>query len=374
MSLKKQRIFTLMICMAVFISAFAGVIVPNADAAADSELRLVCVNDKTPLSGMKWKIYRVGELVNGEYVLSGDFAQYHVDLIDMSKENISAAAQTLESYAIADRKTPTAASVADNDGEVSFKNIESGLYLALGSLYEAGPYYYDPSPILVDVGEKTVTSYDAYPKIERATLTEEVASYTVRKVWLDNDDSYEVRPVYVTVDIYKDEELFKTVTLNEANNWQYRWECENKLTEWLVIEREIPAEYEVRIEYNEKQYLIRNRHNSVENWGDIIQTTTAVTGNPVTTVTTTDEVTGKATGSNPDTDGSITTSYLSTSTSSTSSTKQNSVDITTQKQSGTGGGKLPQTGQLWWPVIPLIFGGALFIAVGLMLRPKKDRK
>ena len=373
MSKNKQKYLTFVMCISVMLAAIVGLIVPNVHAASNGELKLICVNEDIPLSGMQWKIYRVAEITKNGYVLSGDFGRYHVDLIDMSKENISAAAQTLESYAIADKKNPLATASADSSGTVVFQGLKKGLYLALGSLYEAEPFYYDPAPILVEVGDGTES---AYPKISRATLTDEVSSYTVRKVWLDNDDSFEVRPVYVTVDVYKDGELFDTVTLNEENNWQYRWESENKLTEWLVIEREIPTEYEVRIEYNEKQYLIRNRHISVKKWDDVIETTAPISGTTVTTYTTTvtETATGTATGSRPDTDGKITSSSSSVSSTSSTSATKNNVNTTTQKQSASSGGKLPQTGQLWWPIIPLVFGGAILIVLGFILRPKKDNK
>lgn len=43
---------------------------------------------------------------------------------------------------------------------------------------------------------------------------------------------------------------------------------------------------------------------------------------------------------------------------------------------GNGGGysnsgKLPQTGQLWWPVIPLSIGGVLLVGAGLVIRSKR---
>ena len=44
------------------------------------------------------------------------------------------------------------------------------------------------------------------------------------------------------------------------------------------------------------------------------------------------------------------------------------VKPTTPPSSGGGGGKLPQTGQLWWPVPVLVFMGLGCIAVGLIRR------
>ena len=360
MLIKKSKLLMLFVCIITVFSAAFGIMPLYSEAASDSKLKIVCANDEKALVGMNWRIYRVGQVTPKGYVLTGDFGRYHADLIDMSEENISAAAQTLESYAIADRKKPIASGVTDENGELVFDNLKSGLYLALGSLFEAAPYYYDPSPLLIEVGENTEYIYNAYPKIERATLSEELMTYTVRKVWLDNNDSFEARPVYITIDIYKDDELFNTVTLNEENNWQYHWESADKLVKWIVVEREIPTDYEVRLEHNEKQYLVRNRHYTVESWKEETVTTTA-TVSGVTATTYTENVTANVSGSGNNTDGSITTKSSQKTDSSVN-------------QQTSSGGKLPQTGQLWWPIIPLVIGGVILIVLGFMLKPKKEDK
>ena len=36
--------------------------------------------------------------------------------------------------------------------------------------------------------------------------------------------------------------------------------------------------------------------------------------------------------------------------------------------------KLPQTGQLWWPVLVLLFAGAICLLVGRILRDRKEEK
>ena len=36
--------------------------------------------------------------------------------------------------------------------------------------------------------------------------------------------------------------------------------------------------------------------------------------------------------------------------------------------------KLPQTGQLWWPVIVLLFAGAICLLAGRVLRDRKEEK
>lgn len=45
-------------------------------------------------------------------------------------------------------------------------------------------------------------------------------------------------------------------------------------------------------------------------------------------------------------------------------------DKTTDKTSD----KLPQTGQLWWPVLVLLFAGAICLLAGRVLRDRKEEK
>jgi hypothetical protein len=239
---------------------------------------------------------------------------------------------------------PIAEGVTDSSGKLSFSGLSDGLYLAVGYPVEIEPYYYEPSPLLMEVrSDKDSFVFDAYPKIIRVTLSDRAVAYTVRKVWLDNDDQYEARPNYVTVDIFRNEELYDTVTLNEENEWQYRWVERDEGAQWRVAERTVPADYEVMIEHNETQFLIRNRHKTVTE-------TTTTTSTTITTTTT-----------------------ITTSVTTSEGTSKTTVPPTTSAPPTTTT-SLPQTGQLWWPVLPLVICGLLMIAVSLMLRPGRKNE
>jgi len=347
----------------------------------DKNITLNCEKDGSVIEGMKWKLYRTGERQGGDFVLTGDFAAYPVDLKDMSVENISAAAQTLSSYAVADHIACLAEGITDESGKLTFNGLSDGLYMAVGKRFKIGEFTYEPTPLLLEVSKGSVDfSYDAYPKIVRVTLSSEARSHTVKKVWLDYDDLYEARPTYVTVDLFRDDELYDTVTLNEANNWEYRWYELDSRFEWRVVERKIPVDYEVRIEYNETQYLIRNRHNTITDWGEYINVTTTTTQPPVitgteTTAVSTTSIKGQIstqTESTTDIDGGNYTNSTPTTTTSTVKTTDSTLPPATTSAPNGGGGKLPQTGQLWWPVFPLGIGGTLMIFSGIAIHPKKE--
>ncbi|MBR1824585.1 MAG: Cna B-type domain-containing protein [Ruminococcus sp.] len=354
----------------------------NADENEKS-ITLTCVRGDDIIEGMRWRLYRVGERQGGDFVLTGDFSAYPVDLKDMSVENVMAAAQTLTSYAVADHIPVLAEGYTDADGKLTFGSLDTGLYMAVGTKMTIGAYTYEPSPLLLEVTSGNAEfNFDAYPKIVRATLASVATSHTVKKVWLDYDDLFEARPVYVTVDLFRNDELYDTVTLNEENNWEYKWLDLDAHYEWRVVERQIPVDYELRIEYNETQYLIRNRHKIITDWGEVTRTTTlppTVTGTGVTTSYTTTASQTESTSQPTTTSNDVGGGQITESTASTTAIATNAETTTTTApvqtttvQTGGGKGKLPQTGQLWWPVFPLGLGGTLMLFTGAAIKPKKD--
>ncbi|MBP3267295.1 MAG: hypothetical protein J6M07_03080, partial [Ruminococcus sp.] len=166
--------------------------------------------------------------------------------------------------------------------------------------------------------------------------------------------------------------LFDTVTLNEENNWQHRWSSLENEYDWKVVERKIPVDYEVRIEYNETQYLIRNRHKTVMDWGEVTRPVTTTT---TTTTTAPPVITGSDVGSSTETTHSaveLTSTTATTLTTAVSTLPPTSAQPLQSTYTGGGRSKLPQTGQLWWPVAPLGLGGTLMVFTGMRLRSKKD--
>ena len=331
---RAQKLLIRFICVLLVMAAFVPV---RISADSGKTITLECSKDEVIIAGMRWKLFRTGERNGSGFIFTGDFAGCQADMSDMSAENISRAAQTVESYAIKKMLAPIAEGLTDSSGKISFGGLSDGLYLAIGYPVDIAPYYYEPSPLLMEVrSDKDSFTFDAYPKIIRVTLSDRVVSYTVKKVWLDNDDLYEARPTYVTVDIFRNEELYDTVILNEENEWKYRWVESDTGAQWRVAERAVPVDYEVRIEHNDTQFLIRNRHKTVTDWDEGDRTTT-VTPNITTTTMTT----------------AVTTSEEKTKTTVPPTTSAPPVTTT----------GLPQTGQLWWPVLPMVIGGLLLIAI-----------
>ncbi|MDE6540133.1 MAG: hypothetical protein K2K66_08070 [Ruminococcus sp.] len=441
MILKKSKLFSIVVCMITVLSVLSLMIPRNVSADSNERsLTLVCVSDDTILVGMNWKIYKVGRRTasKNNFVQTGDFSGIQVNMSRLTPERIQQAAQTFQSYAIASGIQPLQAGVTNERGEVQFSGLDSGLYLLSGTLLKIGTHYYQPATTLVELKEDDSNlAYNAYPKFsEYEVANGEVRAHVVYKEWVGDEEHLDMRPDHVIVDIYKNEEYYQTVTLNEANRWRYRWTESGDMSNWIVMEKNPPENYEVNIEYD-TNYRIQNSYNdvpfttttvpvetvttttttaiSVEQINTGVSTTTATTVssdnnkvsrtrttaltnvsnasavNTRTTTTTTNAVeSGAVTETNNTTTRQEDTSTTTASTEDVSSTSvANETTTTTNVSSGNGsnsgsggnsGGKsnnsssstkLPQTGQLWWPVVPLSIGGVLCLSAGLVIRIRR---
>lgn len=291
-------------------------------AAADKTITLICRQDGTILSGMEWKLYRVGERDGTEIEFVPALSGYSMDLGDLSPDTVDTAAKTVESYITAAGVQPIAQGKTDPAGELAFGGLDNGLYLADGKNLQVGETCYFPSTMLIEIKDADASiDYDAYPKFYFTLLSGDEKKLTVKKVWADDDNRYQKRPGSLTVDLYRNGALEKTATLNEENNWTYSWAALDDDAEWTVAEREIPVPYKVMIDYNSTQFVIQNSYSETAE-------TTAPAGTGTTAVTT----------------------------------------VTTTQTT-----KLVQTGQLWWPVLPLSLGGVLLVGAGISMRARKKK-
>lgn len=330
MNAKISRIAGAVLCVAAMllcmITSFALPV-----RAADCTLTLICKNQDEPVANVKWNVFRVGEKNSkGEYVLTGDFADYPVSLKNITTSSaMQDAAVTLENYAVLDGVAPALSAVTDEEGTAVLGNVDTGLYLVCGEKYFTDTLKVTPSPMLLEFTDDEISqgSIIAYPKFEIETIPAETeAEFGVRKIWDMLGQFDEFRPVDVTVGIYCDTELVETVVLSEDNNWEYFW-TGDILHDWRVKEIDIPANFTVIYRNNETLFNVENTY------------TTTMTG-------------GDESESSSQTDSS--SSHTDSSTGGSGSS-----------------GSLPQTGSLWWPVPVLAGSGVILIAVGGRMNKKR---
>lgn len=335
----KNRIIAFLICMLASVFMISGGISFKAKADDTGSAELICRYEDETLAGMNWRIYYAGTRSGDQYILDGAFSDYRITHGDLTAETLTTLASTLANYAVLDNIVPDASGITDQNGSVNFTGLAPGFYLVAGDKLKIDNGTYAPAPIIIEIGESNANIV-AYPKFTYYdVLGADTIRMRVRKIWENGDDNVTIADdASVDVEIYSDSKLVETVTLSKNNNWTYTWDGDSSVT-WSVLEVNIPENYTVAYRSNDSQFVVVN---TFEPDVPII-----------TTTTTTSSVTGTTT----------------TGTGITSTTAKPAGTTTAKSVT-----KLPQTGQLWWPVPILALGGMIFVGVGFCLisRSKKE--
>lgn len=333
----------------------------------DGSLSLWCVKDDDIVSGMHWQIYRVGHRVADDYVFEGAFEGYRLTLGDETKpmlewdaETVADAGETLKIFTIVDNIPFINEGWTDENGSVTFEGLSKGLYLVWGDILQKGDTTYIPAAIFFEMREEYEAGLDAYPKIVYRTLSGSVVPYSVRKIWENSEDQAWDRNTSIIVERYCDNKLFDEIVLNEANNWNFEW-TEKDGHEWFVHEKVIPEHYTVAYKTHLTEYYIVNTYQEDRSEVDVTTTspvtttaTTAATGTVESRTTATTTETGTAESRTTATTAATGTIESRTTAKSTATTKTEE--------------KVPQTGQLWWPVFLLGGSGLLLLGIGFWLK------
>ncbi len=364
MNTRFQKAGAVVTLLGVMLWFFAGICIMTsyAEDKNDGSLSLNCVSEDKVLAGMQWNLYKVGYRYGDKYQLSGDFEEYPVSLEDTTSTGLSDIASTLENCVIIDKISPLMSGETDSSGKLDFTDLEQGLYLVCGNLLKIDTTSYVPEPFILEIGEEedgTNQNYTINPKFFHFGVLDQMdADYTIKKIWRNDANQLQDRTVSISVEMYKDGEYFETVVLDESNDWSYTW-TDQAHTDWRVKEVDIPENYTVVYRSNETQYAIVNTHKFDIGDQPPEETTSTTTTTSITTSTTT--VTG--TGTFTATETTITTDEVVTTVPEPTPEKPQTT--TTIR------GKLPQTGQLWWPVPVLAGGGIILISIGLRIRSRK---
>ncbi len=251
-------------------TAFSAFAVSTADANEKIKTDAVCsltltyLCDDAPCQGLEAEIYPAAVITEDyEFSLAGPFEKYSVDINAVaSQSEWDAVTDTLSAYIIADEIAPMAMAVTDEKGMISFKDLAVGIYYLrwTGNMLPGDLEGFEPFLISVPtVGEDGKWVYDvaAFPKPTGSFPTPGNTPETLKviKQWRDNSDKE--RPVSVDVDIYRDNVLFKQVSLNAENNWSCTWGSAEK-HEWTVVEHKVPDRYTVTVEREGQVFVITN--------------------------------------------------------------------------------------------------------------------
>lgn len=213
----------------------------------------------TNLKATQFELYKVGDFVVGDPYVALDEAPYtegvdlplkadQADKVKWTKEWLECA-QTLNnnimSTSAADRPAVTMIDVG-TDGKFREEGLANGLYLLRGESQVVNDYppktgqksYWWPQPMLISILDSDV-------KVLVKPMTGLVHHLKVVKVWQwPNGLSQAIKDLAaldsITIELYYDGKLKKTVDLPDENNkWYYEWEPvidENDPSKWSVKE------------------------------------------------------------------------------------------------------------------------------------------
>lgn len=292
-----------------------GLFLPMFSNAAQKEkdcaLTLECEAAGTEIS-----LYQITEGLEEEaYKLTSDFKGYCNkvkgldELETLEAEGWRSLAGTLEECVLADKIKPHSKKKVGEKGTVTWTGLSRGLYLVVGTQTNDKYFRYTPSPMIIMLPKQTdAGSWDNHGVIKYNKFEKEelkkTTSIEVMKIWKDSENK-KSRPSEVTIELLRDGKSYDTVKLNVKNNWKYQWSDLSSENRWTIREKDTSSSY--RVEYSK-------------------------TGNKVYVIN----------------------HYKKTDISEKKDTPKKT--------------KLPQTGQLWWPVPILAIIGFAVWMIGWMKR------
>ncbi len=303
--------------LTVIILIIAGMIVP-ADIPVAAERTGSILFDFEGIEGAEFRIYKVGSYDDQyNFTPSEAFADYEVDY------ETETFGETLKYYVNRDDVTPLETAETGADGTIKFKNLEKGYYLILSDTIRKDGKKYVTLPVTVNIPGKDTEDGPAawdrhvYAKYSVVDEDQDTVDIKAQKIWDDGEGTS--RPTSIVVQLTRDGEVYNEAELNKENNWYAEWKDLDADYDWGVTEKGVPDDYKVSIsaEDDGKTFVITNKYKKPGDDDD----------NPPP----------------PD-----------------------------HHKNPKDKDRLPQTGQLWWPVCLLISLGMLSIIVGMKLGNGKE--
>lgn len=318
-------------------TAFAAV---NVDLGRDVSLTISYEDDGTPLVGARFNIYLAASMdENGKLSVTEQFQNYNVNIDAENGKAQKTLASTLEGYVLRDKIEPTDSGKTDDSGKVHFptdaKSLPKGLYLVLGERHIQGQRRYDAMPFMVmlpgdDGGEGLEYDVESNAKSDSDDVPETPGKTDIKVIKIWKGENCEHIPEKIVVQLLRDGEIYDTVVLNAENNWSYTWIDLDDSYKWTAVEN-APEGFTVEVTREGITFIIVNTCDEDAPY------------NP-------DEPDVPDEPDAPD--------------KPDSPDKPNTPNKPTDQENE----KLPQTGQLWWPVPVMLAIGLLLIVIGVVRR------
>ena len=200
-------------------------------------------------SDVFFSIYRVADVSETVgFTLCGPFARY-TDLQPLLDEGEwDDITEILDSRVARDEPEPEDTGETGRDGRLTFDRLEPGLFLVMSEPYRIGKTTYYLSTSLVCVPGLTSDDTWEYDTVINPKGSSEKdpekpkTEISVHKIWRDAGFREE-RPNSITVELLRGNTVVDTVTLSARNNWRYRWSELPAGHRYRVVETDVPWGY-----------------------------------------------------------------------------------------------------------------------------------
>lgn len=245
------------VCFTLTFSSFAAV---DVNAKGSITLHVNDYVSGVPISDMTFRLYFFASAVEKDNGLEYDYVTPYDDCnMDIDNSEDSYLAVHLTHYAQT-HNLPYDKGTTDNNGNAVFSDLKAGLYLVVFS--ESSNEYFVPSPFVIKVprfdnkNNNWIFDVIARPKMlsYQWINTNEKTYIKAEKIW----NTTEAVPESITVTLLCDYKEAETVTLNESNNWSYRWDNLSRKHSWSVVETDVPDGYKVSYQDSENTVTIIN--------------------------------------------------------------------------------------------------------------------
>ena len=257
-----KKIITLIMCLVLVVGTMSvAFAIDPRDTSAETSLTITFAPEDTPAEGVEFRAYLVADVDEFcNMTVAAPFDNYSIDLSKPTADTYRELETMLPGYIAADGIEVSYTATTDENGVAAFGSIPAGLYLVVGDTFEANRKIYEPTTGMICLPnrlEDESWEYDVEvtPKFESRPDSEPI-ELDVLKVWDDNNN--EKRPESVTIELYENDELYDTVTLNKENNWQYKWDNLYAKRSWNIVEKDVPEGYTVKIETQGQRYVVTN--------------------------------------------------------------------------------------------------------------------
>jgi hypothetical protein len=332
-----KRISAAFICILILVLSATNIASSAAPAAeqGSGSITVIIDNVAADFPSVEYSLYRIATVSDKNVIsLCGEFSNLKISFENINSENLRILSTTLKGYAAANDIKPDKTAFSDEQGHVLFDGLDNALYLIVGKTVHYGDSYITPTPAIVVLPETDAKTGEEINNIvlhEKSTVEKDnkTKDIQVLKVWKNATATQ--RPPQITVELYNGNRLYDTAVLNKDNNWQAEWKNLSG-SDWHVIEKDIPDGFVVTIDQQSTRFVITN-------------TKTGKHEDEITTVIPEESATNK---------------------SETTTTPEETTTVPENPP------RLPQTGQLWWPVLVCTCLGIMFIIFGIVNRKYEE--